>query len=171
MKRKAVTSILIAIFALAGLYLYADRSVIALKTGMTLPLQWDNPYRKEEAIRLTQHNQGFSAPTVKITPLYYLPESKKLQFGLWYSKRKYHPALSPKIPDRIFQVSVRGKNGRIFDNDNVIETSGVFDEFQRRSIAIDLSDQDSIEITISLIEQDGTLITPIKSSSFNVQLK
>ena len=171
MKRKLIISLFSVIVILVGIYWYADRELIALKTGSTLPLQWDTPYNNdEEPIQLTEQNQDLKNPNIHLTELYYLPISKKLQFGLWYSKRDYQPDQSEKIPDRIFQVMIRDKNGNLFEEDTVVKTDGLFDEFQLRSIFIDLDNQDSIEITISLIEQDGTTITPIESASINVPL-
>lgn len=157
MKRKLIISLFSVIIILIGIYWYADRELIALRTGSTLPLQWDTPYNNDEQ-------------PIQLTELYYLPTSKKLQFGLWYSKRDYQPNQSKKIPDRIFQVTIHDKNGELFEEDTLVKTEGLFDEFQLRSLSIDLDNQDSIEITISLIEQDGTIITPIESASINVPL-
>lgn len=175
LRKRLLISSLAVVVVLAGIYLYADREILSLKTGRTLPLHWENPYedpyRNEEPTQLTKDSQTLSTPNIHLTPLYYLPVSKKLQFGLWYNKKEYQPDRSKKIPDRIFHITVLSEDGQSFDHDTVMTTEGLFDEFQHRSIDVDLSNQDSIEITISLIEQDGTVLTPIQSTSFNVQLK
>jgi len=172
MRNKVMVLILTAILTLTGVYVYADRSLIALQTGLTLPLQWDDPYGKqEEPIILTTRPSQLSEPHVSLTSLYYLPESKKLQFGLGYSKHKYQVDHSRNIPDRIFHVTVRGADGQIFDKDTVIKTTGLFDEFQRRSIDIDLNDQDYLDVDVAWVSQDGNVLTPIESSSFKVVLE
>ncbi|WP_128101526.1 hypothetical protein [Paenibacillus sp. DCT19] len=174
MKYKILIAILSVIVILTGLYLYTDREIIALKTGTTPPLQWDNPYENdEEPIQLTTDNQTLSNPNVHLTKLYYLPKSKKIQFGLWYSKNDYQPDQSKKIPDRIFQVTIQDANGQLFDDETVVKTEGIFDVFQRRSISINLDDLDNqgtIEVTVSFIAQDGTTITPLESASFKVTI-
>lgn len=87
MKRKLIISLFSVIIILIGIYWYADRELIALRTGSTLPLQWDTPYNNDEQpIQLTEQNQDLKNPNIHLTELYYLPNSKKLQFGLWYSK-------------------------------------------------------------------------------------
>ncbi|WP_037287804.1 hypothetical protein [Saccharibacillus sacchari] len=172
MRNKVMVLILTAILTLTGVYVYADRSLLALQIGLTLPLQWEDPYGKqEEPIMLTTRPSQLSEPRVSLTPLYYLPESKKLQFGLGYSKHKYQADPSMNIPDRIFHVTVRDADGQIFDKDTVIKTTGLFDEFQRRSINVDLDGRDSIEINVAWISQDGNVLTPIESSSFKVVLE
>lgn len=120
---------------------------------------------------LAMHPRQLSEPSVSLTPLYYLPESKKLQFGLGYSKYKYKADPSRNIPDRIFHVTVRGTDGQIFDKDAVIKTTGLFDEFQRRSIDVDLDGKDSVEINVAWVSQDGNILTSIESSSFTVVLE
>ncbi|WP_408894416.1 hypothetical protein [Paenibacillus taichungensis] len=171
MKRNVIILLLSVIIILVGIYWYADRELISLKTESTLPLQWEDPYNNhEEPIQLTDQNQTLSDSKVHLTKLYYLPNSKKLQFGLWYSKREYQPNPSKKIPDRIFQVTIRDKNGQLYDQDTIVKAEGLFDEFQRRSISIDLDNQESIELTISLIEQNGTTVTPMESTTINVPL-
>lgn len=98
MKRKLIISLFSVIVILVGIYWYADRELIALKTGSTLPLQWDTPYNNDEQpIQLTEQNQDLKNPNIHLTELYYLPTSKKLQFGLWYSKRDYQPDKSKKF--------------------------------------------------------------------------
>lgn len=172
MRSKVMVLILTAILTLTGVYVYADRSLIALQTGLTLPLQWDDPYGKqEEPIMLTMLPRQLPELSVSLTPLYYLPESKKLQFGLGYSKYKYQADPSRNIPDRIFHVTIRGTDDQIFDKDTVIKTTGLFDEFQRRSIDIDLNDQDYLDIDVAWVSQDGNVLTPIESSSFKVELE
>ncbi|KQY83277.1 hypothetical protein ASD24_13440 [Paenibacillus sp. Root52] len=174
MKHKILISIISVVIILTGIYLYKDREIIALKTGTTPPLQWDDPYEnKEEPIQLTAQNQTLSNPDVHLTEVYYLPKSKKLQFGLWYRKKDYQPNQTANIPDRIFQVTIQDTQGQIFNDDTVVKTEGIWDEFQRRSISIDLDhleNQGTIEVTVSLIAQDGTTITPLESASFKVTI-
>ncbi|MDR6723625.1 hypothetical protein J2W91_002087 [Paenibacillus amylolyticus] len=174
MKHKILISIISVVIILTGIYLYKDREIIALKTGTTPPLQWDDPYENdEEPIQLTAQNQTLSNPDVHLTEFYYLPKSKKLQFGLWYRKKNYQPNQTANIPDRIFQVTIQDTQGQIFNDDTVVKTEGIWDEFQRRSISIDLDhleNQGTIEVTVSLIAQDGTTITPLESASFKVTI-
>ncbi|MCG7376769.1 hypothetical protein MH215_07170 [Paenibacillus sp. ACRSA] len=174
MKHKIFIAIISVVIILTGIYLYKDREIIALKTGTTPPLQWDDPYENdEEPIQLTAQNQTLSNPDVHLTEVYYLPQSKKLQFGLWYRKKNYQPNQTANIPDRIFQVTIQDTQGQIFNDDTVMKTEGIFDEFQRRSISIDLDhleNQGTIEVTVSLIAQDGTTITPLESASFKVTI-
>lgn len=174
MKYKILMAILSVIVILTGLYLYTDKDIIALKLGTTPPLQWDDPYENdEEPIQLTTDNQTLSNPNVHLTEVYYLPKSKKLQFGLWYRKKDFPANQTANIPDRIFQVTIQDTQGQIFNDDTVMKTEGIFDEFQRRSISIDLDDlenQGTLEVTVSLIAQDGTIITPLESASFKVTI-
>ena len=61
MKRNVIILLLLVIIILVGIYWYADRELISLKTGSTLPLQWEDPYNNhEEPIQLTDQNQTLS---------------------------------------------------------------------------------------------------------------
>lgn len=149
--------------------LYIDRELISLKSGDTLPIQWTKPYENnEEPIQITDSNQELSNPDVHITPLYYLPQSKEIHFGLWFKKWSYQ---ADKIPERVFQTTFKNESGKQFDSELVTRvTSGLFDEFHYRSISVDLTNQNSIEMTISLIEEDGNQVTPIESITLPISL-
>ncbi|NMO98251.1 hypothetical protein [Paenibacillus lemnae] len=129
-----------------------------------MQIQWTNPYGgNEEPIQITDRNQNLTNPDVHITPLYYLPQSQEIHYGLWFKKWAYQ---SDKIPDRVFQTTIKDENGRRFDNELVTRvTNVVFDEFHYRSLPVDLTNQNTIELTISLIEENGNQITPIKSTT------
>lgn len=168
-KKKLVISIVVLIIIVITSYLYLDRELISLKSGDTLPIQWANPYeKKEEPIQITKSNQKLSNPDVHITPLYYLPQSKEIHFGLWYKKWSYQ---SDKIPARVFQTTFKDEEGKVFDRETVTKvTSGLFDEFHYRSVSVELSNQNSVEMTISLIEEEGDTVTPIESTSLMISL-
>ncbi|MCQ4086362.1 hypothetical protein [Saccharibacillus sp. JS10] len=121
-------------------------------------------------IQLTEDHQTLSNPDVKITPVYYLTRSKKVQFGLSYNKQKYHTDPIKQIPDQIFHVIIKTPDGKLFETNTFTKTTGVFDEFQRRSIDVDLDHQKSITVTVSLVKKDGETLTPIESASFDVNL-
>lgn len=47
---------------------------------------------------------------------------------------------------------------------------GLFDEFHYRAVSVDLSNQKSIEMTISLIKEEGNELTSIETSRLTVPL-
>ncbi|WP_054955367.1 hypothetical protein [Paenibacillus dakarensis] len=168
-KKKLIISTLVLLIIIIASYLYSNRELNSLKSGEILPIQWSNPYKNnEKPIQITDHNQKLSNPNVHITPVYYLPQSKEIHFGLWFNKWSYR---SDQIPDRVFQTTIKDENGKQSENELVTRvTSGWFEEFHYRSIPVDLTNQNTVEMTISLIKENGKQVIPKESSTITLSL-
>lgn len=169
-KRRVIVLILVMILSIGLAYLYFDREVIKLKRGGALPVLWSSREQfEEDPIKLTTHNEGFANPNVTITPIYYMPESHELHLGLWFKKWRYNDEY---IPDRVFDVSFVDEKGQVYNQESVARQSALFDEFHFRRIeGVDLSKVKSLELVITLIEQEGRQVTPIESKKMKVPLE
>ena len=169
MRKKWILSLLTLVMILIATYVYLDREIIAMKLGRQLPIAWKYPYSDETPIQLTEGNQTLSNPDVNLTPFYYLPETKQVHFGLWYKKWKYR---GEDIAFAVFKVSFEKENGDITTQDAFVKTPrGVLDVFHYRHVPIDLTDQDEITMTISLIEQHGRDRVPIETATMTIPIQ
>ncbi|WP_020617391.1 hypothetical protein [Paenibacillus daejeonensis] len=169
MRKKWIFALITLIVILIATYVYLDREIIALKTGRQLPIVWQYPYSDEIPIQLTEGNQTLSNPDVNLTPFYYLPETKQVHFGLWYKKWKYR---GEDIAFAVFQISLEKENGDITTQDAFAKMPrGVLDVFHYRHIPIDLANEDSIKMTISLIEQQGRDRVPIETATMTIPIQ
>ncbi|AEE95936.1 hypothetical protein [Mahella australiensis] len=148
-KQKWVIAV-VAIF-LVVVYLYfninkANWDIFLYKHGYKQPIMWDSYNEKDEPVHIKIENRQFEKTSVQMTDLYYLPNLKRLHFGIWFDKSIYSSteSNSPK-----FHIEIVNDKGETFDKNAYVEEIGTFEIFQLREIeGVDLKGCREIKIML-----------------------
>lgn len=141
--------ILVIIFGCTW-YLKNNWSIIKFKYGYDYPMIWDmNEINVTKGLLIKKNNNAFDKLKIKTTDIVYIPELKKIAFGLWFNKNDYD---KNKYVIGYFDVKlIDDKN--IEYQTSVANLPGTFDVFQYRiAKGINLSDINELYLSIEPVK-------------------
>ncbi|MFS1513433.1 hypothetical protein VQL36_13455 [Chengkuizengella sp. SCS-71B] len=146
--------------AIVGFFLFLQKNweLMQYKYGFIKPLIYykEDPRPRAELLTIQLKEHNLKDINIKLTDLYYSPDTNRLHFGFWYNKWSFN---NDSIDLGVFHFNLVDDQGKTYSKNNNFSVEGVYEIFEYIGIDdIDLYGIDTLRMYIHPLDfKSGTI--------------